>query len=65
MRVTDSFFLYMDYGLEFLLSCAWTEATQKGRPDSELGYFPSNFLYTSAAREPHEHSPGYETFFSK
>ena len=55
----------MDYGLEFLLSCAWTETTQKGRPDSELGYFPSNFLYTSASREPHEHSPGHETVFLK
>ena len=33
-------------GLEFLLSYVGTEATQKGRFDSESAYFPSNFLYS-------------------
>ena len=33
------------YGLEFLLSYGGTEATQKGRFDSEFTYFSSNFLY--------------------
>ena len=35
----------MVYGLEFLLSYVGTEATQKGRFDSESAYFTSNFLY--------------------
>jgi hypothetical protein len=38
------------YGLEFLLSYGGTEATQKGRFDSEFTYFPSNFLYRGGRR---------------
>ena len=35
------------YGLEFPLCCVGTKATQKGRFDSELAYFSSNFLYVA------------------
>ena len=38
--------------LEFLLSYVETEATQKGRFDSESAYFPSNFLYQQALALP-------------
>ena len=43
MRVTASVLVFFVYGLEFLLSYVGTEATQKGRFDSESAYFSSNF----------------------